>query len=174
MPGIQAYLKVLNAKGGVNGHPIQLAYNLDDGGSPTTFTQLAHTLVQQDNAFAVFASTFWFTPNLFVQANVPTFGYNVSGNWAPQPNLFAAGGSTQDYNYMAPALRLPDPSAQGQVGGHRQLRPGHLVVVRRLQRRGPGAGGKGGINVGYTDLAAQLGGDFRRPCRRCSKPAPTS
>jgi branched-chain amino acid transport system substrate-binding protein len=159
VPGIQAYLKVLDANGGVNGHPIQLAYNLDDGGSPTTFTQLAHTLIQQDNAFAVFASTFWFTPNLFVQAGVPTFGYNVSGNWAPQPNLFAAGGSTQDYNYVAPAPAYLI----------HQLKAKSVAIVSY----GPAisssydacnAGAKqlaaGGINVGYTDLAAQLGGDF--------------
>jgi ABC-type branched-subunit amino acid transport system substrate-binding protein len=159
VPGIQAYLKVLDANGGVNGHPIQLAYNLDDGGSPTTFTQLAHTLIQQDNAFAVFTSTFWFTPNLFVQANVPTFGYNVSGNWAPQPNLFAAGGSTQDYNYVAPAPAYLI----------HQLKAKSVAVVSygpaiSSSYNACSAGAKqlaaGGINVGYTDLAAQLGGDF--------------
>ncbi len=159
VPGIQAYLKMVDAKGGVAGHQIQLAYNLDDGGSPTTFTQLAHTLIQQDGVFAAFASTFWFSPNLFVQTNTPTFGYNVSGNWTPAPNLFAAGGSTQDYNYGAPAVAYL----------FHQLKAKSIAVLSY----GPAIASSydacsteakqlsaAGINVGYTDLAAQLGGDF--------------
>lgn len=164
VPGIEAYLSQLNANGGVkasNGqsYQIQLAYNLDDAGSPTTFTQLAHTLVQQDNAFAVFTSTFWFSPNLFVQTNTPTFGYNVSGNWTPAPNLFAAGGSTQDYNYGAPAVAYLI----------HQLKAKSIAVVSY----GPAISSSydacnteanqlkaAGLNVGYTDLAAQLSGDF--------------
>src|ERR1700689_226191 len=95
-PGMQAYFDMVNAHGGVNGRKLDLAYTLDDGGNPTTFTQLAHTMVQQDHAFAVGTSTNWFAPNLFSETKIPTYGYNVSGNWAGPPNLFAAGGSVQD------------------------------------------------------------------------------
>ena len=88
-------------QGGINGRKLVLAYNLDDGGNPTTFSQLSHTLIEQDHAFAAFISTFWFTPNLFVETKTPTYGYNVSGNWAGPGNLFAAGGSIQDYHALA-------------------------------------------------------------------------
>src|SRR5258708_33090210 len=48
-PGLQAYFDMVNAQGGVNGHKLILAANLDDGGSPTQFTQLTHTLLNQDH-----------------------------------------------------------------------------------------------------------------------------
>ncbi len=102
IPGMQAYFDMVNAHGGVNGHHLVLAKDLDDGGSPTTFTQLAHTLIEQDHSFAVFVSTFWFSPNIFTTTGTPTYGYNVSGNWAGPDNLFAAGGSIQDYHAIAP------------------------------------------------------------------------
>ncbi|MBV8461961.1 MAG: ABC transporter substrate-binding protein, partial [Acidimicrobiales bacterium] len=107
--GMQAYFNTVNAQGGVNGHKFNLQYNLDDASSPATFSQLSHTLVEQDHVFAVLTSTYWFTPNLFVSTGTPTFGYNVSGNWTPAhgpgaPNLLAAGGSTQRYDLGAPAV----------------------------------------------------------------------
>jgi branched-chain amino acid transport system substrate-binding protein len=107
--GMQAYFNTINAQGGVNGHKFLLSYNLDDASNPATFSQLSHTLIEQDHVFAVLASTYWFTPNLFVSTGTPTFGYNVSGNWTPAhgpgaPNLLAAGGSSQRYDLGAPAV----------------------------------------------------------------------
>jgi branched-chain amino acid transport system substrate-binding protein len=159
VPGMQAYFDMVDANGGVAGHKVVLAHNLDDGGAPSTFSQLAHTLVEQDHAFAVFVSTFWFTPNLFASTNTPTYGYNVSGNWAGPKNLFAAGGSTQDYHAIAP------PVAYFMKRAH-----AHSVA---LVSYGPGIPGSypachtlgddltaGGIRVGYEDLDASIGGDY--------------
>jgi len=118
--GMEAYFDMINAQGGVNGHKFLLSYNLDDGSNPATFSQLSHTIIEQDHVFAVLASTFFFSPDFFVSNNTPTFGYNVSGNWAgscpsytgaaPSSctagplNLFAAGGSTQNYDLGAPSV----------------------------------------------------------------------
>ena len=103
--GEKAYYAYINAQGGVNGRKIDYKYALDDGGSPTTFNQLANTLINQDHVFAVTGvATAFFSPNLFVQSGIPTYGYNVTGNWAPQPNLFAAGGSVQYYPAGAPQV----------------------------------------------------------------------
>ena len=96
-PGIKAYFDMVNAQGGINGRKLLLAYNLDDGGQPSQFTQLTHTLIDQDHAFAVMVASYWFTPNYFVETHTPTYGYNVSGNWQGPANLFAAGGSVQNY-----------------------------------------------------------------------------
>jgi ABC-type branched-subunit amino acid transport system substrate-binding protein len=96
--GERAYFDYVNAHGGVNGRTIDYRYALDDGGSPTSFNQLANTLINQDHVFAVTGvATAFFSPNLFVEAGIPTYGYDVTGNWAYQPNLFAAGGSVQFY-----------------------------------------------------------------------------
>jgi branched-chain amino acid transport system substrate-binding protein len=103
--GEKAYFDYINAQGGVNGRKIDYKYQLDDGGNPTTFNQLANTLINQDHVFAVTGvGTAFFTPNLFVESGIPTYGYNVTGNWAPAKNLFAAGGSVQYYPAGAPSV----------------------------------------------------------------------
>ena len=82
--GEKAYFDYINAQGGVNGRKIDYQYALDDGGNPTTFNQLANTLINQDHVFAVTGvGTAFFSPSLFVQSGIPTYGYNVTGNWAP-------------------------------------------------------------------------------------------
>jgi branched-chain amino acid transport system substrate-binding protein len=101
--GEKAYFDYVNASGGVNGRKIDYKYALDDGGNTTTFNQLASTLINQDHVFAVTGvATASFSPNYFVEAKVPTYGYDVTGNWAGQPNLFAAGGSVIYYPAEAP------------------------------------------------------------------------
>jgi ABC-type branched-subunit amino acid transport system substrate-binding protein len=103
--GEKAYFNYINAKGGVNGRKINYKYTLDDGGNPTTFNQLANTLINQDHVFAVTGvATAFFSPNIFVEANVPTYGYNVTGNWSGPTNLFAAGGSVQYYPAAGPQV----------------------------------------------------------------------
>ena len=36
IPGEKAYFDYINAKGGVNGHKLELKYNLDDGSDPAS------------------------------------------------------------------------------------------------------------------------------------------
>jgi branched-chain amino acid transport system substrate-binding protein len=97
--GEKAYFDYINAQGGVNGRKIDYKYALDDGGNPTTFNSLANTLINQDHVFAVTGlASIFMSPNLFVQSGIPTYGYNVTDNWAGPPNLFAAGGSVQYYD----------------------------------------------------------------------------
>src|ERR1700683_995811 len=103
--GERAYYDYINAQGGVNGRKIDYKYALDDGGNPTTFNQLANTLINQDHVFAVAGvATAFFSPSLFVESGIPTYGYNVTNNWVPQPNLFAAGGSVQYYPAEGPIV----------------------------------------------------------------------
>jgi branched-chain amino acid transport system substrate-binding protein len=103
--GERAYYNYINAQGGVNGRKINYKYALDDGGNPTTFNQLANTLINQDHVFAVTGvATAFFSPNLFVESGIPTYGYNVTGNWAGPSNLFAATGSVQYYPAAGPQV----------------------------------------------------------------------
>ena len=84
--GEEGYFKYINAQGGINGRQINLKYTLDDGGNPSQFTQLANTLVNQDHVFAVTGvATAFFSPNIFVESKTPTYGYNVTNNWAGRP-----------------------------------------------------------------------------------------
>jgi branched-chain amino acid transport system substrate-binding protein len=103
--GERAYFNYINAQGGVNGRKIDYKYALDDGGNPTTFNQLANTLINQDHVFAVTGvATAFFSPNLFTESGIPTYGYNVTGNWAGPKNLFAATGSVQYYPAAGPQV----------------------------------------------------------------------
>ena len=103
--GERAYFDWVNATGGINGRKIDYKYALDDAGSGTTFNQLASTLINQDHVFAITGvATASFAPNYFTEAKIPTYGYNVTGNWAGPPNLFAAGGSVLFYGAEGPEM----------------------------------------------------------------------
>ena len=111
--GERAYYNYINAQGGVNGRKINYKYALDDGGNPTTFNQLANTLINEDHVFAVTGvATAFFSPNLFVESGIPTYGYNVTGNWQGPSNLFAAGGSVQYYPAAGPQVSFVARSTQ--------------------------------------------------------------
>ena len=163
VPGIQAYLDTVNASGGVGGRKIVLTASLDDAG--TSFNQLSHTLIQQDGVFAAFISTFFFTPGLFVQTKTPTFGYNTSGNWTPDPNLFGAGGSTQDYNYGAQPIAYLMKQLHAKSAAVMSYGPAISssydachTSAQKLQAAG--------INVVYTNLDESLGGDYTPAVQR--------
>ena len=127
--GEKAYYDYINAQGGVNGRKIDYKYALDDGGNPTTFNQLANTLINQDHVFAVTGvATAFFSPNLFVESGIPTYGYNVTGNWAGPANLFAAGGSVQYYPAGAPQFAYVA----------RRTTKSPSIAVHRLRGRGVG------------------------------------
>ena len=159
VPGLQAYFDMVNAKGGVNGHQLKLAANLDDGGSPTQFTQLTNTLLNQDHVSAVAISTFFFNPSLYAQSGVPTYGYNVSGNWNGPNNLFAAGGSVQTLQAgVAPVAWLVKQTKSKSVA----VISYGSAITSSFNACNTFANGlkAGGITVSYTDLSAQLGGTY--------------
>jgi ABC-type branched-subunit amino acid transport system substrate-binding protein len=155
--GEKAYFAYLNAQGGVNGRKIDYKYQLDDGGNPTTFNQLANTLINQDHVFAVTGiGTAFFSPNLFVQANIPTYGYNVTGNWAPPKNLFAAGGSVEYYPAGAPG--------QAYVARKTQPKPSIALVAYGIAASADACSATenglkaAGYNVSYSDLKVNYPG----------------
>ena len=118
---------------------------------------LEHTLVDQDHVFAVAGvATAFFTPSYFVQTCTPTFGYNVTGNWNGPPNLFAAGGSIQDYAagdpawiYLAKKVE-PDPS----VG----VLAYNIAASNGSCNQAVSAFKQAGIKVSYVDTSISYGG----------------
>ncbi len=104
VPGVKAYFKMVDAHGGVDGRKIVLAYNLDDAGLSSQFQADTHTAIDQDHAFAVAVSSYWFTPTYFAATCTPTYGFNVDGNWSGPPNLFAAGGSVLTLKTIVPGV----------------------------------------------------------------------
>ena len=133
-PGMIAYFHTVNAKGGINGRKIVLTNNLDDGGSPSQFTQDVHTLIDQDHVFAAATASAWFTPGYFVSTKTPTYGYNVTSNWQGAPNLFAVGGSTQIYSAGFPQMSYFIKKVGAKSVAVISYGPAIVVVLQRLQR----------------------------------------
>ncbi len=164
-PGIQAYFDMINAEGGINGRKLYLSYNLDDGGQSTQFTQATHTLIDQDHVFAVFVASYWFTPNYFVETHTPTYGYNVSGNWQGPNNLFAAGGSVQNYHAGSPVYAY----VMNKLGDKKVAVISYgSAISSSYDACNTAAGdlGKAGFDVTYEDLGAQLDGNYSSAVQR--------
>ena len=148
--GERAYFDYINAQGGVNGRKINYKYALDDGGNATTFNQLANTLINQDHVFAVTGvGTASFSPSLFVESGIPTYGYNVTGNWQGPKNLFAAGGSVEYYPAGAPSVayvskKTDSPSIAFVAYGIAASSDACQAEETALQNAG--------FNISYSDL----------------------
>jgi ABC-type branched-subunit amino acid transport system substrate-binding protein len=149
--GERAYFDYINSIGGINGRKIDYKYALDDAGNPTTFNQLANTLINQDHVFAVTGiGTAFFSPNIFVEAKIPTYGYNVTGNWAGPSNLFAAGGSVQYYPAGAPADAFV--SRQTQKSPNVAFLAYGIAASADACQAADKAMSSAGYHVGYTDF----------------------
>jgi branched-chain amino acid transport system substrate-binding protein len=81
--GADAYLKYVNARGGVNGRKIEYRY-LDDGYDPGRTVQAVRQLVQQDQVFALF-NTLGTSNNLAIRDFL---------NQSKVPQLFVASGAS--------------------------------------------------------------------------------
>jgi len=147
--GAQAYFDMVDARGGVNGRKVKLAYNLDDGGTPSRFVSLAHTVVDQDHAFAVLASSYFFNPTYFDATCTPTYGYNVTGNWAGPPNLYGSGGSVQTYDTIIPeiAYLLNQTKSKSLAVLAYNVSSSSGACQTAVQRLGAA-----GYHISYTDL----------------------
>ncbi len=164
-PGMIAYFNTLNAKGGINGRKIVLTDNLDDGGSPSQFTQDAHTLVDQDHVFAVGVASPWFSPGYFVSTKTPTYGYNVTANWQTAPNLFAVGGSTQIYSAGFPQMSYFIKRVAAQKVAFISYGPAIAESFDACSAYAKGMKAAG-VNVNFVDVGAQLGGSYASDAQR--------
>ena len=113
--GVESYLDMINAQGGVDGRKIVMVAKLDDATNPSRDISQAQALNQQYKVFAVVGvATPLFPAGTYLgQHNVPTFGWNVNTEWSPYPSLFGEKGSYLDFSpgpvplpYLATKLHL--------------------------------------------------------------------
>ena len=155
VPGVQAYFDMVNAAGGINGRKLLLPYNLDDGGNPSQFAQLSHTLINQDHVFAVAGvATAFFQPGYFASTGTPTYGYSVTGNWSGPSNLYAAGGSLQYVPGLVPFVAY----AANQVHAKSIAILSYNIPASSAACQATENGLKAaGYNVSYVDLNVAYG-----------------
>ena len=167
VPGVQAYFDMINARGGINGRRLDLAYPLDDGGNPSQFTSLTHALVDQDHVFAVAGvATVFFSPNYLAETGLPTYGYNVAGDWSGPPNLFASGGSVQCYTCVMPDFAyLINRSRSKSVA----LLAYGVAASRDACSTADTLFTKAGIRVSYVDLNVPIDGNVTPDVERMQR-----
>lgn len=91
--GVKAYFEMINSEGGIYGRQLELVAEHDDQVSNNQAEVQA--ILAQDDVFAVLpVATLLFTGAVdLVEANVPTFGWNIQVEWAEGDNLFGEKGS---------------------------------------------------------------------------------
>ena len=89
----KAWLAQINAHGGINGHPVKLVID-DDNGSAAVASQDVESMVQQDHVIALVGVQSPEIPYLsyLEQQNVPALGGTlVTGSYVPYTNFYTAG-----------------------------------------------------------------------------------
>jgi ABC-type branched-subunit amino acid transport system substrate-binding protein len=158
IPGVKAYFSYINAMGGVNGRKFTLANNIDDQGNPSQYSQAVQTAIEQDHAFALVgvASPF-FAPNLVAQTCTPTYGYNVTHNWAGPPNLYSTGGSALYY----PSIGYYIAYLMKRLKVHSFATLAYNVAASSDACNAANTSlTKAGFKQAYTDLGVPLGGNL--------------
>jgi ABC-type branched-subunit amino acid transport system substrate-binding protein len=161
--GVQAYLDMVNANGGIYGRQIKLVSQHDDKG----FNNLSEVqaVLSEDNVFAVLPiATLLFTgADLLVQRNVPTFGWTINPEWGgtkeqPKANLFGQTGSYLCFTCASPGF----PWVVEQAKAHRVGLLAYAIsestqcadgTRASIDKYGPRIGAK----VVYTDQTLQFG-----------------
>jgi branched-chain amino acid transport system substrate-binding protein len=96
-PAYDSWVKAQNAKGGLNGHPIDLIVK-DDASNPGNSVAMVHELVEQDNVIALVdisnADQAW--ADYVTSKNIPVVGGNVSSLLLFTNPLFFSPGQTTD------------------------------------------------------------------------------
>jgi ABC-type branched-subunit amino acid transport system substrate-binding protein len=89
--GVKAYFDMVNSTGGIYGRELELVSERDDQMGANQ--QQVEALLAQDNIFAALpmATIVSFTGSqALVDANVPTFGWNINTEFTGNPNMFGS------------------------------------------------------------------------------------
>lgn len=102
--GVEAYIDMVNAEGGVDGRTIVMVARLDDASNPSQDISQAQALNDQYKVFAVVgvATPLFLAGTYLGQSGVPTFGWNVNPEWSGPPSLFGEKGSYIDFTGASP------------------------------------------------------------------------
>lgn len=150
--GVESYLNMVNAEGGVNGRKIVLAYQLDDASNPTQDEDQVRTLVESDNVFALLgvATPTFSGGSWLAQHKIPTFGFDINPQWALGETMFGQNGSYLNFNQPLPypgylAQQLHVATAAVLAYNYPQSQQGCQQVIAGFKVFK--------IKVGYQDLS---------------------
>lgn len=123
--GVDAYFAMINDEGGIYQRELVLPEdNRHDDQFAQNQTEVQRIITQDDPFAVVGVATLNFAgADLLVDANIPTFGWNIQQEWQNGPNLFGEKGSYLDFTGGGPLL----PFLAREIGAHKVAALGYNV-----------------------------------------------
>jgi branched-chain amino acid transport system substrate-binding protein len=164
---LQAWQKTVNARGGVNGHPVELVL-ADDQSDQARHRSLVQQLVEQNKVLAFVANmegvTGAGTVDYLTKKRIPVIGTDTGGTWMYDSPMYfpqaSSGGGIVEY-----AVASPAKSAVAQ--GRRKagvLTCTEAQVCRDIQGKFPILAKKYGLESVYQGQASVAQPDFTAEC----------
>jgi branched-chain amino acid transport system substrate-binding protein len=158
---IQAWADSVNARGGIDGHPVQLFVE-DDGGNVATSLSEVKKLVEQDHVVAIVGqasgNASW--ADYVHQKGIPVVGGNTaSGIYLTNDDFFSVGGNLFGNFYGVAKLAGQNGPKLGNL--YCAELPACASTVALLS----GFGKSTGASVAYSSKVSASAADFTAPCQ---------
>ena len=165
--GAQIWVRSINARGGLNGHPIQLIV-FDDGGDPARHRAEVQAAVEQKKAQAFFANAEVFTGESSVEyvneKRIPIIGTDNGEAWAYRsPMHFVQGpsGNYLVYTMIATAAEVQVPLGKTKLG---MLVCAEVVSCNKADEIRAAHAKRLGFDTVYSGKASIAQPDFTAEC----------
>jgi branched-chain amino acid transport system substrate-binding protein len=165
--GAQTWVKHINAKGGLNGHPVQLIV-FDDGGDPARHRAQLQTAIEQKKAVAFFANAEVFTGESSVgyinEKRIPIIGSDTGESWAYSSPMYFMQGPAGDYlvyTMLTMAGKIQVPLGKTKLG---LLACAEVVACQRADDIRAKHAGRLGFQSVYAGKASIAQPDFTAEC----------
>ena len=165
--GLQAWVRFINEKGGVNGHPVQLTV-VDDGADSAKHRSIVQDLVENKGVVGFVNNTEALTGAGSVayleSKRIPVIGTDTSVDYANTSPMYFPQASTGRYLILAAA---GGPAQQAAAKGLKKagiLSCSEAQVCRDLTNNGPAAIERYGMEVVYSAQASLAQPDFTAEC----------
>jgi branched-chain amino acid transport system substrate-binding protein len=165
--GAQTWVKHANAKGGLNGHPIQLIV-FDDGGDPARHRAQLQTAIETKKAVAFFANAEVFTGESSVayvnEKRIPIIGSDTGEAWAyssPMYFMQAPAGNYLVYTMITMAAKVQVPLGKTKLG---LLACAEVVSCQKADEIRARHAGRLGFQTVYSGKSSIAQPDFTAEC----------
>jgi branched-chain amino acid transport system substrate-binding protein len=167
LSGAQVWVKWINARGGLNGHPVRL-YTYDDGGDPARHRAQVQEAIEQRRAAAFLMNVEVISGGASVEyinaKGVPVVGTSLAEDWAYTSPMYFPQGSNGRARYEGFAASLGQsmiPKGKTKFGTLVCVEAQGCIEVERVFGELAGAYGYEHVYRGRTSLAQP---DFTAEC----------
>jgi branched-chain amino acid transport system substrate-binding protein len=166
--GISAFVAALNAKGGLNCHPLKYII-LDDGGDPSVNQSDSQRLVEQNHVLAIVGAVAPLAGNASVayltQHQIPVIGSEGGSNWFYQSPVYFPQITTGDpalAGFVAAGAAVGKPQGKTQLASITCI---EVALCSDLYKQAPALAQHYGVNLVYRGQASLTQPDFTSICQ---------